>query len=280
MVTITGLNIYPVKSLRAISLQSARLNARGFDYDREWLVIDSNNRFVTQRTVPTMATISVSLSERFLTLQHPSRPPLNIEINRLSGERVRVQIWKDRCDAIDQGNEAARWLTHVLGTSSDQSYRLVRFPQDEVRSVEPDFLAGDSSTVGFADAYPYLITVEKTLEELNTTLQLSAIEPVPMTRFRSNIVIDGLAAGAEHHTKELCKSNMKIRLALRKPCQRCKITTTDQTTGAVSGYQEPLRTLIKTNTFANKVGGYFGQNAILLSGEGQILRVGDQLDVR
>lgn len=279
MIEITALNLYPVKALQGISLDSVIVGTRGLKFDREWLIVDHRRRFITQREKPLMATVSVSLSDTHLSLRHPGAEPLFIALDHTDGPRVTVSIWKDTCTAIDAGDSASQWLTHVLGPHRAKPIRLVRFPADETRPVHPEFLAGDISDVGFADGYPYLIVLEESLHQLNQALVKASQEPVPMNRFRGNIVIRGLPALQEHQTDTLSTKDRSIRFALRKPCMRCKVTTTDQTSGEVSARQEPLRTLVRMNPFSHLKGGFFGQNAILLNGAGESLSIGDELAV-
>ncbi|NNF15277.1 MAG: MOSC domain-containing protein [Gammaproteobacteria bacterium] len=285
MVEITALNIYPVKSLHGIALDTATLGTRGFRFDRQWLVVDHRNFFVTQRALAGMATITPHLTDEALILRHPDQPDLVIPLHKTDGPRVRVKIWKDWCDANEEGNEASTWLTSVLGQFRGHDLRLVRFASDGSRPVEPDFLAGDKAETAFADGYPYLVTVEESLADLNEHLRKCDSPAVPMNRFRANIVVRGLEPLAENRVDELTHAKLTVRLALRKPCQRCRITTVDQETGVASSppqpgpdsLPEPLRTLVAQNPFPGKPGGYFGQNAILLDGENQQLTVGDEL---
>lgn len=295
MVDITALNIYPVKSLRGIALDTAVLDKCGLQFDRQWLVVDHRNRFVTQRDLAGMAGIETHLTDDALVLRHARQPDLVVPLHTAPGPRLRVKIWQDHCTANDAGDTASQWLSAVLGLRHGQALRLVRFASNSRRPVAPEFLAGDSAETAFADGYPFLVTVEESLHELNKLLRMQDHQTVPMNRFRANIVIRGVNAFAENRIDELALQERRIRLALRKPCQRCKIITIDQTgkhysdqhSGAVTQPEqpspgvlsEPLRTLVANNPFPDKPGAYFGQNAILLDGEEQSLHVGDTLTV-
>ncbi|SFU41376.1 MOSC domain-containing protein [Halomonas korlensis] len=270
---ITQLAIYPVKSLRGITLEQATLQTRGLALDRHWMVIDAVNRFVTQRQIVEMARITVGLDADSLVLEHPSVDPLSVSLEGRDRPLLEVTVWQDRCQALDEGQDAARWLSRVLGGA----YRLVRFPSTERRDVEPDFLHGESAHTAFADGYPFLVASETSLAELNRMLAGKALDAVPMSRFRPSIVVDGAAAFAEDGWATLASLDETIRLGLRKPCKRCKITTIDQQTGEIHVPGEPLRTLVEMNTRSDLQGGFFGLNATLLAGEGGVLRVGDAL---
>ena len=277
MVEITGLNIFPVKSLQGIAVDSAPLGVRGLAFDRCWMVTDSTGRFMTQRELPAMATIGVRLAPEALVLEHPSTSALVVDRNEPGGTRVRVKVWKDECPAYDEGEAAARWLTTVLGTWRDGALRLVRFADDHRRPVDARYLRGERSHTAFTDGFPLLVTSESSLASLNAQLAASGVATVPMNRFRANIVVSGLAPFEEDALDALVTTGGAYEIAMRKPCRRCAIITTDQTDGLVPDSQEPLRTLMRMNTRADMPGAFFGQNAIVLNAHGATVSVGDQL---
>lgn len=278
---ITQLSIYPVKSLRGITLEEAELAETGLAHDREWMLVDSVGRFVTQREMPAMATISVSLNAETLRLEHPSREPLCVplgEPDELGGRpRRTVYVWQDACEALDEGDEASAWLTAVLGDLKGSRLRLVRFAPEYRRAVEADFLGSDEQAhTRFADGYPLLVVNTASLDALNEQLVQQDVKAVPMSRFRPNIVVEGAQAFAEVEWTELA-AETGVRLGLRKPCQRCKIITQDQQTGEAPVLKEPLRSLVLMNTQPGWRGAFFGQNAIVLGGVGSTLHVGQRL---
>ncbi|MGJ7462530.1 MOSC domain-containing protein [Halomonas sp. MA07-2] len=274
---ITQLNIYPVKSLGGIPLDEARLTAEGLAWDRRWMVIDDVGRFVTQRQLPAMAGVRTHLEDNALVLSHPKAGPLRVPLAAQGRERLSVYVWEDRCDALDEGAEVRDWLGRVLGDLRGSGLRLVRFEPDHQRRVEPHFLAsGEQAHTGFADGYPFLVTSTASLAEVNRRLVAKGLEPVPMSRFRPNLVIEGAEPFAEDGWRELAAADGRWRLGLRKPCQRCGITAVDQQSGEIHVPGEPLRTLVEMNRRLAP-GGYFGQNAILLAGEETTLAVSDDL---
>ncbi len=275
MITITSLHTYPVKGLRGIDSLSATVMPRGFEYDREWMIIDSNNRFVTQRNASRMATIATAVTSTHLVLEHEAADSLRVSLNPASADPEMVTVWKDSCEAVDEGQEASDWLSAVLAKDSVGPVRLVRFAPNGSRPVEPKYLEDVSAQVGFADGYPYLVTSEATLDKLNERLE----EPVPMNRFRPNIVVRGLPALDEHKLELLSVPDRDVSLLMPKPCQRCKVTTIDQSSGHVAESREPLRTLIKQHSLSGLVGGYFGQNGVATRGFGQSISVGDTVTV-
>jgi hypothetical protein len=279
MIEISSLFIYPVKSLQGIALQQATLTTQGLAFDRQWMVTDASGHFVTQRQLPNMAQIRVRLTADALLLEHDSQPPLTITLHTSSAQRVEVVVWRDHCQAYDEGDAASQWLTQILGQWQGGDLRLVRFADDFTRPVDPNYMNGDSADTAFSDGYPFLIVSEESLQALNAQLAANGASPVPMTRFRPNIVIRGIEAFGEDRCVTLTVSTQAYRFAIRKPCQRCKTTTVDQQTGVISNPKEPLKTLTAMNPYPHLTGAYFGQNATLTSGDKQVISVGDVLQV-
>lgn len=269
---IAELNLYPVKSLRGVAVTTARLTWRGLAYDRHWMVVDRAGRFLTQREIPPMARVSVRLTDDALVLEHPDSAPLSVELARSHQPRRTVTIFRDQCEALDEGAEAGAWLSAVLDR---EGLRLVRFPDDRRRDVEPDWLRGERAHTAFPDGYPFLVTAMASLAALNERLAAKGLDTVPMSRFRPNIVVDHDTPFAERDWDELVANENDWRIGLRKPCKRCKVVTVDQETGATPVIKEPLKTLAEMATQPGMKGAFFGQNAILLAGDGQTIRVGD-----
>lgn len=267
MAAIQALNFYPVKSCRGISVQAAKVTPTGFEHDREWLIVDANNRFITQREEPRLALIVPALGTEALELTAPAREPIRIGLND-EGESVEVVIWRDRCAAFDLGPAPAAWLSDFLG----KPVRLVRFDRRRKRISNPEWTGDVEALTQFSDAFAWLVLSQASLDDLNTRLP----ETLPMNRFRPNIVIADVAPYAEDRAHELRAGNVTLRIV--KPCTRCAIPTTDQDTAVRKGDQ-PLRTL-KEYRFDKKLKGVlFGQNAILIAGAGETLRVGQELEI-
>lgn len=260
--TLTDIHTYPVKSCRGIRGESARLTETGLADDRHWMLVRPNGRFVTQRELPRMALVRPSLAGGVLELTAPGMPPLTISPGDRR-ERMQVVVWRDRCTAIDEGPRAADWLSAFLELPS----RLVRMPDDEQRRVDPDY-AGPNDQVGFADGFPFLLISRASLDDLNRRLSV----PLPMNRFRPNIVVSGTDPFEEDRWKRIRVDGITFRVA--KPCARCAITTTDQDTAERS--HEPLRTLATFRHVAGR-GVTFGQN--LIHDRPGVLRVGAEVEV-
>lgn len=267
MVQVAGLNIYPVKSCRGIALTQARITETGFEHDREWLVVTPEGRFLTQRERPLLAQVETALTDDRLVLRKPKGAELALPLN-LTGPELEVTIWRDKAAAFDAGDEAATWLTEHLGKPA----RLVRFDKRCKRASNTQWTGGVEALTQFADGYPWLLISQASLEELNRRME----SPLPMNRFRPNIVVDGLPPFGEDSVDEFVAGD--VRLKVVKPCDRCVITTTDQITGERTS-DEPLRALKEFRFDRNMRGVLFGQNMILTGGLGKELKVGQQFEV-
>lgn len=261
-VTITQLNVYPVKSCRGIPLGEATLDRWGIEHDRNWMVVDASGQFVSQRTQPRLALVEPALGPERLTLRGPGMPALELPVSGRAGPEATVTVWDDACRALDQGEEAAAWFSAYLG----QPMRLVRIGASYRRPVNPAF-APEGSEVNFADGYPLLLLSEASVADLNRRLR----EPLPMNRFRPNLVVTGCTAFAEDSWRRIRVG--EVVLLLVKPSERCAITTVDQAT-AEQG-KEPLATLATFRRYGGSVA--FGQNAVH-QGPGRI-RVGDPVEL-
>lgn len=265
MVRIESLHVYPVKSCAGIDLARSRVEPAGLEHDREWMVVTPQGRFLTQRELPRLAQIRPDLSASSLVLAAPGCETLRIA-RMVEGAAVGVRVWKDQCQAIDCGDEAAGWLSAWLG----RDVRLVRFAP-AMRRVSSHEWTGDAEGLSrFADAFALLAISTASLDDLNARLT----DPLPMNRFRPNVVLSGLEPYGEDRIDELHAGPVRLRAV--KPCTRCAITTTDQATGQLAG-EEPLATL-KTYRWSPALRGVmFGQNLIVLEpGE---LEVGQMLTV-
>lgn len=273
---ITQLTIYPVKSLKGINVEQSVLQEHGLEWDRRWMLVDAHQRFITQRQLPALATIEVALTDEHLVLSHPKVEPLSVPLTEPEGNLRLVSVWNDHCKALPESEDVSRWLVAALGGQA-QGLSLVRFATEFTRAVEEDFLDGGAAHTYFADGYPFLITTTGSLDALNQALVTRGQTPIPMNRFRPNIVVASDVAWAEDRWATLSEQRGVFQLALRKPCKRCKITAIDQHTAAVLAPAEPLKTLIELNTQPALKGAHFGQNATLLEGSGGVIRVGDRL---
>ena len=277
MIQVTDIYIYPVKSLKGVRLKEAETGLRGFKYDREWMITDSDYQFLTQREIEAMATITVSIAKDFLLLQSSKGNELKINLNAKRGESVQVSIWRDTCNAFDEGEAASYWLTDELGYWQGKTLRLVRFCSDRKRPVPAKYLHGREAESAFSDQFPYLITSWDSLKKLNEGLRENGKQEVTMARFRPNIVVSDIASIENKTSLDLTSQDGNYVFGLRKPCKRCKITTINQDTGEIIDFKEPLSTLTSLHFSSENYGAFFGQNAILLSDQDCVISVGDLL---
>jgi uncharacterized protein YcbX len=279
MPTITTLTLYPIKSCAGIDLPAATVTATGLSHqhvhDREWMLVDSAGQFLTQRSHPVMALIVPLLQADTMMVQAPEMPPLAIPTAPLqpgSLPAVTVQIWDDTVSAHDCGDHAAGWFSQVLG----QACRLVRFDPGFKRLASKKWTNEAAVPTRFPDGFPMLLISQGSLDDLNRKLQAQGRAALPMNRFRPNIVIDGVDAFEEDFVATIQAGAVCLQPV--KPCPRCPMPSIDQASGKYG--PDPLDILASYRANPRVDGGItFGVNAILQEGEGEILRIGQELEV-
>jgi hypothetical protein len=245
-ITLSALTSYPIKSCRGIALHEARVEERGLELDRRWMLVDGEGVFLTQRQHPTMALLGVDLHDGGLVVKAPGREDLRIPFDD-RGERVNVRIWNDTVQAALVGHGTAEWFSAFLGVP----VRLVFLPEEIRRPVDPRHAPAGYHT-GFSDGYPILLISEASLEDLNSRLR----QPVSPNRFRANLVVRGCVPYAEDTWRSFRIGSCVFRIV--KPCARCVVTTVNPETGERE--TEPLKTLEQYRRKDGKV--LFGQNVI------------------
>jgi uncharacterized protein YcbX len=244
---LTGLTIYPIKSARGIPLVESEVDQFGLRHDRRWMVVNPSGEFLSQRTHPRLALIAPVIDGETLRIMAPEMPPLELPLHPKDIVRSRVAVWRDFCPASWLGDNAAGWFSEFL----DCACSLVHMSDSVIRPADPVF-APPGTRVSFADGFPFLLISEESLADLNRRLA----QPLPMNRFRPNLVVAGGGPYAEDGWQRIEIGGIPIRVV--KPCARCVVTTTDQATGERG--KEPLRTLA---TYRNRGGEVmFGQNAL------------------
>lgn len=250
---ISGLFIYPIKACAGHSLSRATLTPRGLANDRWMMVVDAEGRFMTQRECAALALVQPTLTADALTLSTPGGESLTTPIRR-DGPRRDVVVWRSTCAAFDQGDAAAAWFSAHLGRAA----RLVRVADDFHRELDAHYAPRPSDTTAFADGFPILVVSEESLADLNARMPA----PLPMNRFRPNIVVRGADPYAEDRWRRFTLGGLAFEGV--KTCARCAVTTTDQVTAARG--REPLATLA---TYRDSDRGVlFGQNVIQTPPEG------------
>lgn len=272
MPTLSAIYIYPIKSLRGIALDRCAVTSRGFEHDRRWMLVDATGKFITQRQQPRLAMVSVALGTEALLVTAPGMDSLQVPYQLERGERVRVNIWGDECEALQAGASSDAWFSQYLGLEC----HLVYMPESTQRHVDRSYAVSAQDVVSFADGFPFLLISEASLEELNSRLTDKGVSAVPMERFRPNLVASGCGPYAEDQWRDIRIGALDFRVV--KPCSRCVIPTIDTETGVKA--REPLLTLTEYRKQDNKV--YFGQNLVHLpelAGSSVALAVGDEISI-
>lgn len=256
--------IYPIKSLGGIELKETIAEKRGLQYDRRYMLVDDEGKFLTQRQHPRMALLKVTKVSNQFNVKGTgdmSGGELFLPLAAEMGEAMRAQVWSDECDVIRVSDESDAFFSHMLG----QSCRLVYMPDSSHRQVDRKY-ASDGDITAFSDGYPLLLIGSQSLVDLNSRLD----EAIGWDRFRPNLVINTAEAFAEDGWRNFTIGDAKFERV--KPCSRCVVTTIDQASGVAS--KEPLRTLAKYRTRDKYVD--FGQNVIPRM-DHAVLRVNDQV---
>lgn len=239
---VKSIFVYPIKSCRGISLSQASITTTGFRWDRQWMIVNANGRMITQRVEPKLALVEVELpheafsetwepsSGSYMVLRAPGMDSLKVSLSKPRDMVEHVSVWDWNGSALDEGGNAAEWLSKYLGRSS----RLVRFdPASQTRATDPTFANGYRTM--FSDQFPFLLISQGSLDALNNILK----EPIPINRFRPNILVERCGPFSEDLWKEV-KIN-KLTFNSVRLCSRCKIPSIDQETG-IAG-PEPIETL-------------------------------------
>ncbi|MCX7797203.1 MAG: MOSC domain-containing protein [Melioribacter sp.] len=254
---LTDIYVYPIKSLGGIRLEKSYVEKRGLQFDRRMMLIDNKNVFMTQRNHPKMALLkTMIIDNKIIVYNSINNQSIEINIDELkqieksnNSEKIDVIIWEDKIKALKVSKVIDEFFSETLKTSCS----LVYMPDDSERIVDPHKkYVSDRHLVSFADAYPFLIIGNASLNDLNEKLK----EKVPMNRFRPNLVFRGGNAFDEDKWKIFKISDITFYVV--KPCARCIITTINQDTAEKS--DEPLKTLSSYRKVNNKV--LFGQNLV------------------
>jgi len=270
--SIESLHFYPVKGCRGFTIEHAMLATTGLELhgvgDREWVVVDEHDEFLSQRELPQMALIETRLDSTALRLKAPGM--LTLEVPLASEGDVRpVTVWNDTLPAVTQGELPDAWLSRYLG----QPCRLMRFDPEARRLSNRKYTDGADAPYKFADAFALLVVSASAVADLNSRLQQRGVPPVGVERFRPNIVLSGVEAHEEDYARRLRIGTVDLQLV--KPCVRCTVPSVDPATG-VQG-TEPGDTLATYRDDARAGGVTFGMNAIVAGG-GE-LRRGDAVDI-
>jgi uncharacterized protein len=269
-VRLASIHVYPLKAGRAVDLAESLVEPWGLAGDRRWLIVDEDGRFVSQREEPALARVTVTPCAAAISVAAPGRPTLRVAAPGSGAEMLKVTVWSSVLVAAAAGPRADAWFSDFLG----RPVRLVHLDDPTRRAVDPRYGA-DGDVVSFADGYPLLLTTAASLAELGRWLVADGEQPVPMTRFRPNVVVSGVAPWAEDRWRRIRIGAVSFRVV--KPCGRCVVTTTDQVTGERG--TQPLKILGRRRRFGQQL--VFGQNMIpdAPGGAAGVIRAGDPVEI-
>jgi uncharacterized protein YcbX len=275
-VTIAELNLFPIKGCRGMSLSRATLAATGLDVDgigdREWVIVDEDGEFLSQREYPRLALVETRMTGSSLRLKAPGMLQLEVPFDS-EGDVVQARVWDDTVAAVTQGEIADAWFTNFLGRPA----RLLRFDPEHRRLASHRWTGKDEAPYKFADGFPLLIAGTASLADLNARLQRAGHAAVDMARFRANIVLAGLEAYDEDYLKQLRIGEAVLRAV--KPCARCSVPGVDPASGEHDSAVPDMLARYRARTGGEPQGVMFGVNAIVSGGEGALLCVGDAVEV-
>jgi len=314
MAIVQSLHLYPIKSCAGIALPQATVGRAGLEWqgvgDREWMVVDAaSGQFLTQRQLPRMALITPSLGDGTLsgalgdgtlsgalsdgtlsgaldggtsnqrpgdgalTVAAPGQAPLTLPLTGfdLRQPDIAVRVWNHECNAFDAGDAAAAWFSAFLG----RAVRLVRFDPAHRRASNAEWTGEIEALNRFSDGYPILLISQASLDDLNERLTEAGREPLPMNRFRPNIVLGRVDPYDEDHLVTLRAGAIELKPV--KPCPRCPIPSIEQSTGEFG--PDPLDILAQYRNEQRTGGVVFGQNLVILQGYGQTLKAGQEVDL-
>jgi hypothetical protein len=281
--TIEQLWVYPVKSCAGIQLMEAEVTDTGLLYDRAWMVVDSEGEFVTQRELPRMALIQPSFKLGQLVLRAPGMLALHLALNAAEGP-AKVRVWGDEVMACDMGDLAAQWFSDFLGPHAPadlKRLRLARFDPEVKRACDAEWTAGREALTQFSDGFSLLVTSQASLDALNVRLVEADHAAVTMARFRPNIVLGGVEPHDEDRVGSwsIATDGGSAQLDNAKPCGRCPIPNIDPLTAISS---PAVGDALQTYRQDRRLGGAitFGMNAIVVEGDGLMLRVGQAVGGR
>lgn len=262
IIYVSELYIYPVKSLGRIKLDVSEVGERGLAYDRRWLLVDENNRFITQRQHAQLALIDTSILDEHLELRHRiSGQIIHVSLQVQTTDKQQISIWDDVVECVRVSDDVDSALKQMTGLNCSLFFQ----PNESIRAVDANYAITHKEQISMADGYPILMISEESLADLNSRLK----EPIEMQRFRPNIVISGVNPYQEDELKSVRIGTTKLYGV--KPCGRCVLTTIDPKT-ATKG-SEPLKTLATYRRVDNKIN--FGQNFVVH--QPGVIKVGDEL---
>lgn len=270
-ITLSQIYTYPVKSLAGIRMDEAIITPFGLQHDRRWMIVDNDSKFITQRLYPKLSLIGTRLTDNEIILTGPEKTGISIPIKLDTGNVLSATVWNDRVDVLPAAGQANNWISQFLGIECS----FVYMPDSTTRQVDQGYAWTEHDKVSLADAFPFLLISEASLEDLNGRLENKGVGRVSMPRFRPNLVVSGCAAFAEDGWRSFTiGENLFHGMKL---CSRCVMTTVNPEKGEKG--REPLQTLFEYRKQGNHA--FFGQNTLLDTGHNNtlVLNKGDRVEI-
>lgn len=265
-VTVKQLFYYPVKSCAGVEVSEAQVSASGLLHDRRWMVVDASGVFVTQRERPELALVFPRVEDGVLSFCAPQAAALAVPVDARH-ERIQVEIFGERYPALTVSESADVWFSQYLKAP----HRLVAFDDAVLRKGGVQYPTRDDAPTLFPDNYGLLVLSDASLADLNKRIS----EPVPVNRFRPNVVVSGLKAYEEDYLANLKIGGSQLRFV--DLCFRCNLTTIDQNTAQFG--EEPLKTLMSYRVDQKNSGVKFGAYFAVEDAQPGRLRVGDEVEI-
>ncbi len=259
--TVKEIHIYPIKSLGGISLTQSEVLEEGLKYDRQWMLVDKDGQFLTQRQNADLAKFKCEIRDDQLLINY-GLDKTQFSLHQATENIKRVQVWSSKLKAPEVDPLISEWFSDHLGTEATLVAKTSISKRPKRLFVPPY-----KTSLGFSDGYPILLLGTASMHALNQRCP----EEIPADRFRANIYLDTETPHIEDE-----KISFKLgtaQLKVIKPCARCTVITIDQTNGKKG--KEPLKTLAGYRLKRKKI--WFGANAICLKA-GQI-SMGDKVQL-
>ena len=232
---------YPLKSAGGILLSETSVSALGFEYDREFALVNSENQVLTAREKPELLRLQVSIEKDSLVFSYEKKH-LEVSLNANNQRVYELELFKKPAFGICISAEADAWFSRYL----NEPIQLVRIANNKLRTVSSKYQLKGEHNISFADGFPIHLVSEASVAELNTRLD-TQISP---ERFRPNLIITGVEAYSEETWKSISIGNLVFDVIT--PTPRCSLITVDPKTAIPDAYQEPLRTLSKYRRVKNQ----------------------------
>lgn len=265
LLQIHSIIIYPIKSLGGINVSQITVEPAGLQYDRRFMLVDSTNRFITQRTRPELTRFQLEAKGGgFEVTDQKNQCVKFLDFNPPLGSSEEVQIWDDRVMAHEVLDDWSVWFSEKIG----EEVRLFQLSSLFSRYIQPVYQTAESKISSFADSLPILLCSEASFHHVDSLLD----QPLDWRRFRPNIIVSNQMAFEEDTWQEISIGN-SVKLFGAKPCARCQLINVDPNDGTSDS--TILKALSQTRKFENKV--YFGQQFVPISlGE---IKVGDRINI-